>query len=128
MYEMTRRDLILSSAAAAAVLGLNGRVAFLGTAHAQTAMDRGFHSYKVGSIEVTALYDGVWEKAHDPAFITNASVDETKAALAAAGLPTDFVPIPFTPNLVKAGGQVTLIDAGTGGPTGGCAAGAGGGT
>ena len=50
-------------------------------------------------------------------------VDETKAALAAAGLPTDFVPIPFTPNLVKTGGQVTLIDTGTGGQTGGPKAG-----
>ena len=50
-------------------------------------------------------------------------MDETKAALAAAGLPTDFVPIPFTPNLVKTGGQVVLIDTGTGGQTGGPKAG-----
>ncbi|HSB67873.1 MAG TPA: MBL fold metallo-hydrolase [Candidatus Methylomirabilis sp.] len=114
MFEITRRDLILSSAATAAVLGLNGRMAFLGVAHAQKAMDQGFHRYRVGSIEVTALYDGVWEKAHDPAFIKNVSVDETKAALAAAGLPTDFVPIPFTPNLVKTGGQLVMIDSGTG--------------
>ncbi len=69
MYEITRRNLILSSAAAAAVLGLDRRVAFLGTAHAQTAMERGFHRYNVGSIEVTALSDGMWERAHDPAFI-----------------------------------------------------------
>jgi len=123
MYEISRRDLILSSAAAAAVLGLNGRVAFLGAAHAQAAMDQGFHRYKVGSIEVTALYDGVWEKAHDPAFIKDVTVDQTKAALAAAGLPTEFVSIPFTPNLVRTGGQVTLIDTGTGGQTGGPKAG-----
>ena len=123
MYEITRRDLILSSAAAAAALGLNGRVAFLGTAHAQTAPERGFHRYSVGSIEVTALYDGVWEKPHDPAFIRNASVDETKVALTASGMPTDFVPIPFTPNMLKVGGQVVLIDTGTGGQTGGPKAG-----
>src|SRR5512139_1676825 len=123
MYEISRRDLILSSAAAAAVLGLNGRVAFLGAAHAQAAMDQGFHRYKVGSIEVTALYDGVWEKAHDPAFIKDVTVDQTKAALAAAGLPTEFVSVPFTPNLVRTGGQVTLIDTGTGGQTGGPKAG-----
>jgi len=86
-------------------------------------MERGFHRYNVGSIEVTALSDGIWEKAHDPAFIKNASVDETKAALAAAGLTTDFVPVPFTPNLVKTGGQVVLIDTGTGGQTGGPKAG-----
>ena len=123
MYEISRRKLILSSAAAAAVLGLDRRMAFLEPAQAQTAMERGFHRYNVGSIEVTALSDGIWEKAHDPAFIKNASVDETKAALAAASLPTDFVPIPFTPNLVKTGGQVVLIDTGTGGQTGGPKAG-----
>lgn len=119
MYEMTRRELIISSAAAAAVLGLNGRVAFLGTAHAQKAMEQGFHRYRVGEIEITALYDGLWEKAHDPGFIKNATVDETKAALAAAGQPADFVPIPFTPNVVKTGGKVVLFDTGTGGQTGG---------
>ena len=123
MGQMTRREVFFSAAATAAAFGLGGRLSLLGTAHAQTAMDRGFHRYTVGSIEVTALYDGVWEKAHDPGFITNVSVDETKAALAAAGLPTDFVPIPFTPNLVKAGGQVVLIDTGTGGQTGGPKAG-----
>jgi glyoxylase-like metal-dependent hydrolase (beta-lactamase superfamily II) len=124
MYEITRRDLIISSAAAAAVLGLDSRVAFIGVAHAQKAMEQGFHRYKVGTIEVTALYDGVWEKAHDPAFITNATVDETKAALVAGGLTTEFVPIPFTPNLVKTGGQLVLIDTGTGGgQTGGPKAG-----
>ena len=41
MYEISRRNLILSSAAAVAALGLNGRVAFLGTAHAQTAHGTG---------------------------------------------------------------------------------------
>src|SRR3972149_5851892 len=99
MYEITRRDLIISSAAATAVLGLSGRVAFIGTAHAQKAMEQGFYRHKVGDIEATALYDGVWEKGHDPGFIKNATVDETKAALAAAGLPTEFVPIPFTPSV-----------------------------
>ena len=124
MYEITRRDLILSSAAAGVVFGLNNRVAFLGVAHAQTAMERGFHRYNVGSIEVTALYDGVWEKAHDPGFIKDVTVDQTKAALAAAGLSTDFVPVPFTPNLVKVGGPFVLSDTGTGGgQTGGPKAG-----
>ena len=55
-----------------------------------------FVTYKVGSAEVTAIYDGIWEKPHDPAFITNASVDDVKAAMVKAGLPADFVSIPFT--------------------------------
>lgn len=123
MMTMTRREMIFSAAATAAAFGLGGRLSFPGAAHAQTMTERGFYRYSVGSIEVTALYDGVWEKAHDPVFIKNVSVDETKAALAAAGLPTDFVPIPFTPNMLKVGGQVVLIDAGTGGQTGGPKAG-----
>lgn len=124
MYEMTRRELIISSAAATAVLGLNGRVAFLGTAHAQKAMEQGFHRYKVGDIEITALYDGVWEKGHDPGFIKDVTVDQTKAALAAAGLPSEVVPIPFTPSAVKTGGKIVLFDTGTGsGQTGGPKAG-----
>jgi len=124
MYEITRRDFIISSAAAAAVLGLNGRLVFIGTAHAQKAMEQGFHRYKVGAIEVTALFDGIWEKPHDPGFIKNATVDETKAALGAAGLPTDFVLVPFTPNVVRAGGRIVLVDTGTGGgQTGGPKAG-----
>jgi glyoxylase-like metal-dependent hydrolase (beta-lactamase superfamily II) len=123
MMKMTRREVIFSAAATAAAFGLGGRLSFLSTAHAQTATERGFHRYNVGSIEVTALYDGVWEKAHDPNFIKGVSVDETKAALAAAGLPSDFVPIPFTPNLIKIGSQVVLIDTGTGGQTGGPKAG-----
>ena len=53
-------------------------------------------TYKVGSAEVTAIYDGIWEKPHDPAFIANASVDDVKAAMVKAGLPADFVSIPFT--------------------------------
>ena len=124
MNKMTRREWIVSSAAAAAVFGLNGRMAFVGTAHAQQGATQGFHRYTVGSIEVTALSDGYWEKAHDPNFIKNISVEETKAALAAAGQATDFVPIPFTPNLVKTGGKVVLVDTGTGsGQTGGPKAG-----
>ncbi len=125
MYEISRREMILSSAAATALFGLSGRVAFVGVAEAQQkAMEQGFSRHRIGSIEVTGIYDGVWEKPQDPSFIANATVDQTKAALAAAGLPTEFVPIPFTANLVKTGDRVALIDSGTGsGQTGGPKAG-----
>ena len=42
------------------------------------------------------MYDGIWEKAHDPAFVKNASLDDVKAALKAGGLTDAHVPIPFT--------------------------------
>ena len=75
----------------------------------------GFHKYKVGSIEVTALYDGIWEKPHDPAFIKNASVEDTKAALGKAGLTTDFVSIPLTVVVLKVGDRLIMVDSGSGG-------------
>ena len=72
-------------------------------------------TYKVGSAEVTAVWDGIWEKPHDPTFIANASVDDVKAAMAKAGLPPDFVSIPFTVSVIKTGGKIVLCDSGTGG-------------
>ncbi len=112
--QMTRREWIISSATVAAVLGLNGPMLFVGSAEAQEAAARGFSRYKVGNIEVTAVYDGIWEKPQDPGFIKGVTVEQTKAALAAAGLSTEFVPINFTPNLLKTGGKLVLIDTGTG--------------
>ncbi len=123
MFEISRRDLIVSAAVTAATLGLTGRLAFIGVANAQEAKEQSFQRFRLGSIEITAIYDGIWEKPQDPGFIKNATVDQTKAALAAAGLPTNYVPIPFTPYLVKAGGQVVLVDTGTGGQIGGPKAG-----
>jgi len=74
-----------------------------------------FVTYKIGYAEVTAIYDGIWEKPHDPAFIANASLDDVKAAMTKAGLPADFVSIPFTVVIVKTGGKTILCDSGTGG-------------
>jgi hypothetical protein len=55
---------------------------------------QGFHTYKVGAIDVTALYDGIWEKPHDPAAIKNASVEDTKSALARRAFPPISSPFP----------------------------------
>ena len=115
MLDMSRRDFVVSTGMAAA-LGLSGRLA-ISPAFAQKTPDpaKPFVTYKVGSAEVTAIYDGIWEKAHDPAFIANASVDDVKAAMVKAGLPADFVSIPFTVVIVKTGGKTILCDSGTGG-------------
>ena len=74
----------------------------------------GFYKYTVGDIEVTAIYDRIWKKPHDPAFIKDVSVDDTKAALAKAGLTTDFMPIPLTVVVLKMGGKLIMMDAGSG--------------
>ena len=115
MLNLSRRDFVVSTGLAVA-LGLDGRLA-ISPAFAQKTADpaKGFVTYKVGGADVTALYDGIWEKPHDPAFIANASVDDVKAAMVKAGLPPDFVSIPFTVAVVKTGGKTILCDSGTGG-------------
>src|SRR3954469_1683363 len=115
MLNLSRRDFVASTGLAVA-LGLDGPLA-IAPAFAQKTPDpaKPFVTYKVGAAEVTALYDGIWEKPHDPAFIANASVDDVKAAMTKAGLPADFVSIPFTVLVVKTGGKTIMGDSGTGG-------------
>ena len=115
MFNLSRRDFVVSTGFAAA-LGLNSRLV-VSPAFAQKTPDpaKPFVTYKVGSAEVTAIYDGIWEKPHDPAFISNASIDDVKAAMVKAGLPADFVSIPFTVVIVRNGGKTIMCDSGTGG-------------
>lgn len=114
MSNPSRRDLALSLPLAAA-LGLTSKL-FVPSAFAGMGIDpeRGFHKYKIGAIEVTALYDGIWKKPHDPAFIKNASVEETKEALAQSGLPSEFVSIPLTVVVLTIGDRHVMIDSGSG--------------
>ena len=114
MFGPTRRDIVISAAGAAA-FGLSGPLRFLPSALADEARDKGHFTYQIGEIECTAFYDGMWQKAHDDGFIRNATVEQTKEALAAGGLATDYVPIEFTQTVLRTGGRTVLIDAGTGG-------------
>jgi glyoxylase-like metal-dependent hydrolase (beta-lactamase superfamily II) len=115
MTHVSRRDALVAGSLAAA-FGLAKPLHLVMPAQAQTIPDPavGFHRYKVGSIEVTALYDGIWEKPHEPAFIKNASVEETKEALAKAGQTTAFVPIPLTVVVLKIGDRYVMVDSGSG--------------
>jgi glyoxylase-like metal-dependent hydrolase (beta-lactamase superfamily II) len=114
MQSISRRGFVISAATAGAAFGLYRPIEFVGGAFAQQASTAEVVKFKVGDIEVIQLYDGVWEKAHDPKFIRNASVDETKAALRAGGLTDAHVPVPFTVTAVQIGGRLVVFDSGTG--------------
>ena len=87
MRKMSRRDFALGAAAGALVSGIPAPFTFLAPspALADKILDQGFHKFLVGDITMTALYDGLWEKPHDPSFIANATVEQTKGALIVAG-------------------------------------------
>jgi glyoxylase-like metal-dependent hydrolase (beta-lactamase superfamily II) len=114
MQSISRRSFVISAAAAGAAFGLDGPLEFVGKAFAQAPTGPEVVKFKVGDVEVIQMYDGIWEKAHDPAFIKNATVDETKAALRAGGVTDAHVPITFTVTALRTPRGLVLIDSGTG--------------
>lgn len=108
---LNRRTAILASAAAA----LSPALPRAGqAAQAQAGQQApAFYRFKVGDLEVTAINDGVAFRPLD-GFIKNAPLDEVKAALGAAFLPTDKMTIPFTTLVVNTGQKLVLIDTGNG--------------
>jgi glyoxylase-like metal-dependent hydrolase (beta-lactamase superfamily II) len=119
---MSRRNVVVSATAAAAAFGLDKPLEIISTAHAQqgggvTALNpKGlkFHRFKVGDIEVTQVFDGAIERDHNASFIKNASVDDTKAALKAAGLADAKLPNAYTVTIVKLGNRHIMFDSGNG--------------
>lgn len=115
MSNLSRRNFVVSAATAGAVFGLSRPIEFIGTAEAQTAGTMKYKTFTLGDIQVTTVYDGIWEKPHDPNFIKGVSVEDTKKALVAAKQTDAHVPIPFTVTVIKNGNDITLFDSSTGG-------------
>ena len=114
MTEFTRRSLLAGSAAAA-----------LAAPPAQAAapaigkQGAGIYRYKIGSYELTALYDGTWFRTIDDKFVRNASAAEVRQG-ADRRVPAvrACVPTSFTALLVNTGSKLVLIDTGTAGQLG----------
>ena len=107
---LSRRSLLAGSAVAALA---GGRAA----AEAPPADKQapGIYRYKVGSYELTALYDGIWYRPITDQFIRNAPFADVEHALDAAFMPHDKLATPFTTLVVNTGKKIILIDTGTGG-------------
>jgi glyoxylase-like metal-dependent hydrolase (beta-lactamase superfamily II) len=118
---LTRRSLLAGSAAL--VAGADPAAAAAPPADKQAP---GLYRYKIGSFELTALYDGIWYRPITDKFIRNAPFAEVEHALADAFMPADKLTTPFTTLIVNTGRKLVLIDTGTGGqisPTAGAVAG-----
>src|SRR5262249_20522101 len=117
--KINRRSLLAGSALAAAALPA-AAVAKAPPAGKQSA---GVYRYKLGDYEMTAVYDGVWNRPIDEKFVPNVAFAEVQKALSDSFLPTDKLPVPFTALLVNTGARLVLLDTGTGGQFPGAAAG-----
>src|SRR5271156_5399409 len=112
MQTLTRRTLLAGSAAVAVCAGADQASAAAPLAGRQTS---GIYRYRIGSFELTALYDGIWYRPITDKFIRNAPFGEVESALARAFMPHDKLTTPFTTLIVNTGKKLVLIDTGTGG-------------
>jgi glyoxylase-like metal-dependent hydrolase (beta-lactamase superfamily II) len=116
MTELTRRGLLAATGLAGAAIALptltQPAAAAAPAAGKQAAA---FYRYKIGSHELTALNDGVWNRKIDDKFVRNAAWPDVQKAIADNFLPADTLPIPFTTLAVNTGSKLVLIDTGTGG-------------
>ena len=112
MPALTRRTLLAGTAVAAIAGGADPAAAAAPAADKQAPA---VYRYKIGSYELTALYDGIWYRPITDKFIRNAPFADVEHALDAAFMPHDKLATPFTALVVNTGSKLVLIDTGTGG-------------
>jgi glyoxylase-like metal-dependent hydrolase (beta-lactamase superfamily II) len=112
MPTITRRMLLTGSALAALTSRTGPAPAAAPPAGTEVA---GLYRYRIGTFELTALYDGIWYRPITDRFIRNAPFAEVERALDAAYMPADKLATPFTTLIVNNGSKLVLLDTGTGG-------------
>jgi glyoxylase-like metal-dependent hydrolase (beta-lactamase superfamily II) len=112
---LTRRTILATPPVLAAVTAgsAQAQVAAPGAASATAAQAPGFYRFKVGEIEVTAIYDGFANRPLE-GFIRNAELADVKKAMADAFLPETTLPISFTTLVLRTGGRTVVVDTGNG--------------
>lgn len=111
---MSRRQFLFTGAAFGAAWMSGSLTGCAGASPKATTMASGVTRVDLGPVAVTMINDGFFARPLDAGFVKNASLAEVQSALAAAGLPTDKVEVPFTPLVVDVGGQRVLLDVGNG--------------
>lgn len=105
---ISRRGLLIAGAGAGTAWAFHPIVAQASI----TESGEGFARFSAAGAEVIALNEGTVRRPMDENFVRNAPLAAVQAALAAAGLPTDHIMVPYTPFVILAAGRRFLIDAG----------------
>src|SRR5437660_4275471 len=113
MTQINRRTLLAGSALAAATAAMPAPA--LAKAPPAGKQAPGVYRYKLGDYEMTALYDGIWNRTIDDKFVRNVPFPDVQKTLADSFLPPDKLPISFTTLVVNTGSRLVLLDAGTAG-------------
>src|SRR5215211_674242 len=112
MTKLSRRDVVTGSVALTAGSVLAATTISPAAAAAPPAGRQapGFYRYKVGSIEITVVTDGVNKFKFADNHVTNKSRDEVNGALAAAYYEKDMMTTPYNPVVVNTGSKLVVID------------------
>lgn len=117
MFELSRRNLMTGSAAAAAALTTAPLIHTAANAQAAggaVSPLTGVFAYKLGDAEIIQVFDGARTFPIPENFIVNVSKEDTAKAYAGQFMPAGQVTITFSPLIVKAGGKTIAIDTGNG--------------
>jgi glyoxylase-like metal-dependent hydrolase (beta-lactamase superfamily II) len=114
MTELSRRDLMGGAVAGAAASVFAGIAPAEAAAPPTGRQAPGFYRYKVGSIEITVVTDGVSRFKFADDHVKNKTRAEVNAALADAHYDTDMMTTPYNPVVVNTGSKLVVIDTGTG--------------
>jgi glyoxylase-like metal-dependent hydrolase (beta-lactamase superfamily II) len=112
--KLTRRNL-LAGAAGVAAAPLWPSISANAAAPLADKQAPSFYRYKVGDVQVNAIFDGSTTFDLIDSFVLNAKKDEVSAALDKAFLPKDKMTLLFTPLAINIGGKTIVIDTGMGG-------------
>ena len=111
MTDFTRRNVLAGASLAATAAVAPAQAAAPVTGRQAPSIYR----YRIGEMELTAIYDGVWYRPIDEKFIRNANYTDVKQAMSDAFMPPEKLATPFTTLLVNTGKKLILLDTGTGG-------------
>src|SRR5207237_6064073 len=114
MIQLSRRELLLGTAATSTALSLGIPATARAAAPPVGKQNAGFYRYKVGDIEITVVTDGSNTFKFADNHVTNKTRAELNAALEAAHFPKDLMTTPYNPIVVNTAGKLIVIDTGTG--------------
>jgi hypothetical protein len=114
MAILSRRTLLAGAAGVATTAGWWGSQSARAAVPQDTKQAASFYRYKVGSIEITVVSDGIQKLPVTPEFVPNATVAEVNAALADNFMEPGTFVYPYNPCVINNGSRLAIIDMGTG--------------
>ena len=111
MSDLTRRNVLAGASLAVA----GGAAPAEAAAPMSGKQAPSIYRYRIGSMEVTAIYDGVWYRPIDEKFVRQADYADVRREMSNAFMPEEKLATPFTMLLVNTGKKLILLDTGTGG-------------